>query len=182
MSEFLLACISLAMQKTEIMVFSSWRHILVGKMDNIFLCACCLIQWFCICSAKVIGVYLLPKSLAAVSREDIGFSTQILFVNQLIHCAVPQTVAVMQPKRYKFVAERWDYTGREEVRPSKVRFIAEAKVLCNGQLHAQGRGDSLQLLFYNKCNSFNTPFRMFFVKISRFCLLLYCLSVIRGKS
>lgn len=71
---------------------------------------------------------------------------------------------------------------REEVRPSEARFVAEAKVLCNEQLHAQWRVDSLQLLFYNKHCSFNTPFRMFSEKSSGFCLLLSSVSVIRGKS
>lgn len=52
--------------------------------------------------------------------------------------------------------------GREEVKPSEDRFIAETKVLCNEKPHAEGKVDSLLLLFYN----------MFSEKSSEFCLLL----------
>lgn len=72
--------------------------------------------------------------------------------------------------------------GREEVKPSEARFIVETKALCNEQLHAQGKVDSLQLLFYNKLCSFSTQLRMFSKKGSGFCLLLSSLSVTRGKS
>jgi len=50
---------------------------------------------------------------------------------------------------------------KKEVRLSETRCIAEANALCNEQLHAQGRVASLQLVFYDKHWSFNTPFRMF---------------------
>lgn len=71
---------------------------------------------------------------------------------------------------------------REEFRPSEARFVAEAKVLCNAQLHAQGRVDSRQLLYYNKRCSFNTPFRMFSENSSVFCFVLSSLSVVRGEN
>lgn len=69
----------------------------------------------------------------------------------------------------------------EEVRPAEDSFIAEAKVLCNGQLHAQRRAELLWLLFYNKHRSFNTPFRLFSERSSGFCLLS-SFSVISRKS
>lgn len=72
--------------------------------------------------------------------------------------------------------------GREEVKPSEARFIAGTKALCNEQLHAQGKVDSLLLLFYNKICSFNSQLRMFSEKSSGFCLLLSSLTVTRGKS
>lgn len=72
--------------------------------------------------------------------------------------------------------------GREEVRPSEAKFIAETKVLCNEQLHAEGEVDSLLLLFYDKLCSFNTQLRMFSENSSGFRLLLSSLSVTRGKS
>lgn len=72
--------------------------------------------------------------------------------------------------------------GREEVKASEARFIVETKVLCNEQLRAEGKVDSLLLLFYNKFCSFNTQLRMFSEKSNGFCLLLSSLSVTRGKS
>lgn len=72
--------------------------------------------------------------------------------------------------------------GREEFKLSEARFSAETKVLCNEQLHAEGKVDSLVLLFYNKLCSFNTQLRMFSEKSSGFCLLLSSLNDTRGKS
>lgn len=71
--------------------------------------------------------------------------------------------------------------NRGELRPAEDSFIAEAKGLCNGQLHVQRRVDLLWWLFYNKHNSFNTPFKTFSKKCAGFCLQS-SFSVISRKS